>query len=203
MKNLLKLTLVLLILVSCKDAPESKESKISEGLINEITGKNDNVNERYNLLMKDLSTKTLLSNEQLLEAYPKKLGSLKLDTDEGRITSDKTVMGSFGDGTIRLEILDAAGENMTGAIIPLKMLHLNKITSEYNNTIRYSKKERNGVLTFGTDRDKDTKSDYQAELRFLYDNRFYVTLEGKAMNVDELWDAIGVDDLKRFKEFNK
>tara|TARA_R110002153_G_scaffold33752_5_gene101536 strand:+ start:1932 stop:2543 length:612 start_codon:yes stop_codon:yes gene_type:complete len=203
MKNLLKLTLVLLILVSCKDAPESKESKIAEGLINEITGKNDNVNERYNLLMKDLSTKTLLSNEQLLEAYPKKLGSLKLDTDEGRITSDKTVMGSFGDGTIRLEILDAAGENMTGAIIPLKMLHLNKITSEYNNTIRYSKKERNGVLTFGTDRDKDTKSDYQAELRFLYDNRFYVTLEGKAMNVDELWDAIGVDDLKRFKEFNK
>tara|TARA_R110000765_G_scaffold405163_1_gene501654 strand:+ start:1479 stop:2090 length:612 start_codon:yes stop_codon:yes gene_type:complete len=203
MKNLLKLTLVLLLLVSCKDAPESKESKISEGLINEITGKNDNVNERYNLLMKDLSTKTLLSNEQLLEAYPKKLGSLKLDTDEGRITSDKTVMGSFGDGTIRLEILDAAGENMTGAIIPLKMLHLNKITSEYNNTIRYSKKERNGVLTFGTDRDKDTKSDYQAELRFLYDNRFYVTLEGKAMNVDELWDAIGVDDLKRFKEFNK
>lgn len=203
MKNLLKLTLVLLILVSCKDAPESKESKIAEGLINEITGKNDNVNERYNLLMKDLSTKTLLSNEQLLEAYPKKLGSLKLDTDEGRITSDKTVMGSFGDGTIRLEILDAAGENMTGAIIPLKMLHLNKITSEYNNTIRYSKKERNGVLTFGTDRDKDTKSDYQAELRFLYDNRFYVTLEGKAMNVDELWDAIDVDDLKRFKEFNK
>ncbi|WP_339664381.1 hypothetical protein [Maribacter arcticus] len=203
MKNLLKLTLVLLLLVSCKDAPESKESKIAEGLINEITGKNDNVNERYNLLMKDLSTKTLLSNEQLLEAYPKKLGSLKLDTDEGRITSDKTVMGSFGDGTIRLEILDAAGENMTGAIIPLKMLHLNKITSEYNNTIRYSKKERNGVLTFGTDRDKDTKSDYQAELRFLYDNRFYVTLEGKAMNVDELWDAIGVDDLKRFKEFNK
>ena len=175
MKNLLKLTLVLLILVSCKDAPESKESKIAEGLINEITGKNDNVNERYNLLMKDLSTKT----------------------------SDKTVMGSFGDGTIRLEILDAAGENMTGAIIPLKMLHLNKITSEYNNTIRYSKKERNGVLTFGTDRDKDTKSDYQAELRFLYDNRFYVTLEGKAMNVDELWDAIDVDDLKRFKEFNK
>ena len=203
MKNLLKLTLVLLLLVSCKDAPESKESKIAEGLINEITGKNDNVNERYNLLMKDLSTKTLLSNEQLLEAYPKKLGSLKLDTDEGRITSDKTVMGSFGDGTIRLEILDAAGENMTGAIIPLKMLHLNKITSEYNNTIRYSKKERNGVLTFGTDRDKDTKSDYQAELRFLYDNRFYVTLEGKGMNVDELWDAIGVDDLKRFKEFNK
>tara|TARA_R110000744_G_scaffold364365_1_gene472873 strand:- start:2263 stop:2883 length:621 start_codon:yes stop_codon:yes gene_type:complete len=206
MKKLLKLSLVIVLLVSCKDVPDSKEaneSKIVEGLMNEVTGKNDDINERYDLLMKDLSTKTLLSNEQLLEAYPKKLGPLNLDSQEPRITGDKTVVGSFGDGTIRMEILDAAGENVMGAIIPLKMLHLNKITSEYNNTIRYSKKERNGILTFGTDRDKDTKSDYQAELRFLYNNRFYVTLEGKGMNVDALWNAVRVDDLKRFKEFNK
>jgi len=202
MKNLLKLTLALLLLVSCKDAPESKESKIAEGLINEITGKNDNVNERYNLLMKDLSTKTLLSNEQLLEAYPKKLGSLKLDTDEGRITSDKTVMGSFGDDTIRMEILDAADQKAVGAIIPLKMLHLNKITSENNNSIRYSKKERNGILTFGTDRDENTPADFQSELRFLYDNRFYVTLEGKGMDVDALWNAVGIDNLSQFKDLN-
>lgn len=79
------------------------------------------------------------------------------------------------------------------------MLHLNKITSEYNNTIRHSKKERNGLLTFGTDRDEDTKSDYQAELRFLYHNRFYVTLEGKGMNVDELWKAMNIDNLSGFK----
>ena len=203
MKNLLKLSLVIVLLVSCKDVPESKDAKIVEGLMNEVTGKNDDINERYDLLMKDLSTKTLLSNEQLLEAYPKKMGPLNLDSQKPTITSDDTVVGSFGGGTIRMEILDAAGGNVMGAIIPLKMLHLNKITSENNNTIRYSKKERNGALTFGTDRDKDTKSDYQAELRFLYDNRFYVTLEGKGMNVDELWDAIGVDDLKRFKEFNK
>ena len=159
MKKLLKLSLVIVLLVSCKDVPDSKEaneSKFVEGLMNEVTGKNDDINERYDLLMKDLSTKTLLSNEQLLEAYPKKLGPLNLDSEEPRITSDKTVVGSFGDGTIRMEILDAAGENVMGAIIPLKMLHLNKITSEYNNTIRYSKKERNGILTFSTDRDKDT-----------------------------------------------
>ena len=203
MKNLLKLTLVLLLLISCKDAPESKDSKIAEELMNEITGKNDNINERYDLLMKDLNTKTPLSNEQLLEAFPKKLGKLSLDSQEPRIISDKSVVGSFGADAVRMEILDAAGENVMGAIIPLKMLHLNKITSENNNTIRYSKKVRNGVLTFGTDRDEDTKADYKAELRFLYDNRFYVTLEGKNMSEDELWDAINVIDLKRFKEFNK
>lgn len=200
MKNLLKLTLVVLLFVSCK---ESKETKIIEGLMNEVTGKNEDINEKYNVLMKDLATKTQLTNEQLVEAFPKKLGSLKLDTNEGRLTSSETVKGSFGNNTLRMEILDAAGENMMSAIIPLKMLHLNKITSENNNTIRYSKKERSGILTFGTDRDTSVGADYEAEIRFLYDNRFYVMLEGKEMDVDALWDAFGVENLKRFKDFNK
>ena len=74
--------------------------------------------------------------------------------------------------------------------------------SESNNTIRYSKKVRNGILTFGTDYDEVVGTDYQAEIRFLYDNRFYVTLKGKKMDVDALWDTIKLDNLKRFKEFN-
>lgn len=211
MKNLIKLTLVVLLLVSCKETPKSVESsgssgssksKIIEGLMDEVTGANVNIDEKYALLMEELRNKTLLTNEQLLEAYPKKIGSLRLDSNEGRITSDKTVVGTFGNETIRMEILDGAGENVIGAILPLKMYHLSKITSENNNSIRYSKKERNGILTFCTDRNEDTPSDYQSEIRFLYDNRFYITLEGKEMDVDALWNAIKIDDLKRFKEFN-
>jgi hypothetical protein len=202
MKNLFKLTLVIVLLVSCKDASkstDSKESKIIEGILNEVSGNNVTIDQKYAKLMEELKTKTLLPDEQLLAAYPKKLGSLALDANEGRITSDKTVKGTFGDGTIRMEILDAAGANVMGAIIPLKMLEINKITSESNNTIRYSKKERNGILTFGTDRDENTKADFQAELRFLYDNRFYVTLEGKGMDTDALWNAMGIDNLLMFK----
>ncbi len=205
MKTLLKLTLVIVLLASCKDAPkstDSKETKIIEGIINEVTGNNVNIDEKYAKLMEELKTKTLLSDEQLLAAYPKKLGNLSLDANEGRITSDKTVKGTFGDGTIRMEVLDAAGANVMGAIIPLKMLDLNTVTSENNNTIRYSKKERSGILTFGTDRDEDTPADYQAEIRFIYNNRFYVTVEGKGMNVDALWDAIQLDDFQRFKDLN-
>jgi hypothetical protein len=205
MKNLFKLTLVIVLLVSCKDASkstDSKESKIIEGILNEVSGNNVTIDQKYAKLMEELKTKTLLPDEQLLAAYPKKLGSLALDANEGRITSDKTVKGTFGDGTIRMEILDAAGANVMGAIIPLKMLEINKITSESNNTIRYSKKERNGILTFGTDRDENTKADFQAELRFLYDNRFYVTLEGKGMDTDALWNAMGIDNLLMFKGLN-
>lgn len=205
MKNLFKLTLVVLLLVSCKD---TNKSKAMEGVMNEIMGNNDDINEKYDLLMKDLDTKTPLTNDQLMEAFPKKLSNLNLDASpdtkkvEPRVTGDKTVVGSFGDDTIRMGILDAAGQNKMGAIIPLKMLHLNKLTSESNNTIRYSKKERDGILTFGTDRDDDTPADYQSEIRFLYNNRFYVTLEGKKMDVDALWNAIKLDDLKGFKGFN-
>ena len=205
MKKLLKLTFIILVLTSCK---ETSESKGFEGVMNEVTGKNSDVNEKYDLLLKELGTKTPLSDAELMEAFPKKIGNLNLDgsgnADPGsRVTSSNTVIRSFGDNSVRMEVLDAAGQNAIGALIPLKMLHLNTITSENNNTIRYNKKERNGILTFGTDQDKDTKADYQSELRFLYDDRFYITLQGRAMDTDELWDAISMDDLSRFKELNE
>ena len=200
MNKLLKAVLILLFLVSCK---ETNKSKAMESVIDEVMGKNVDIDEKYNLLLKELGTKTLLTDEQLFEAFPKKLGNLNLDSKEDIIKSSKSVIGSFGDGTLRMEILDAAGANAYGAIIPLKMLHLNKITSEYNNTIRYTKKELNGILTFGTNRDKDTKADFQSELRFLYDNRFYVTIEGKEMDVDALWGVLDAENsLKPFKKLN-
>ena len=200
MNKLLKAVLILLFLVSCK---ETNKSKAMESVIDEVMGKNVDIDEKYNLLLKELGTKTLLTDEQLFEAFPKKLGNLNLDSKEDIIKSSKSVIGSFGDGTLRMEILDAAGANAYGAIIPLKMLHLNKITSEYNNTIRYTKKELNGILTFGTNRDKDTKADFQSELRFLYDNRFYVTMEGKEMDVDALWGVLDAENsLKPFKKLN-
>lgn len=207
MKNPLKLVFVILLLVSCKETPKSSDpaaSKILDGVINEVTGKNDDINKKYDNLLKELGTKTPLTNDQLIAAFPKKLNHLNLDpseqnTMEPEITDTQLVAGSFGDDTIRMEILDAAGQKAVGAILPLKMLHLNRITSESNNTIRYSKIERNGILTFGTDRDANTKADFQSELRFLYGNRFYVTLVGKGMDTDALWKAMGIDNLNGFR----
>lgn len=199
MKNILKLTLVLLLMISCKD---TNNSKAMEGVLNEVTGKNEDINEKYDLLLKELGKKTQLSDAQLLEAFPKKLKNLALDDSEARVTSSNSVVGTFGNGMVRMEILDGAGQNAVAAVLPLKMMELNKVTSENNNTIRYSKKNRNELLTFVTDRDKDTQADYQSEIRFLYDDRFYVTLEAKGMTTDALWDIMDMDDLSRFKGFN-
>ncbi len=176
-----------------------------ESVIDEVVGNNDDINQKYDLLLKELGTKTPMTNDQLLAAFPKKLGKLNASEDknnEPRITSAKSVMGKFGDGSVRMEILDGAGENAVATVLPLKILHLNKVTSENNNAFRYSKKERNGILTFGTDRDENTQAEYQSELRFLYDNRFYVLLEGKAMDTDALWNAFDISALKPFKTFN-
>ncbi|TXE09063.1 hypothetical protein ES711_03770 [Gelidibacter salicanalis] len=74
MKNLINLTLAILLLASCKDSPESSSSKnarIVEGVMNEVTGKNDHINETYDVLLVDLRAKTPLTEKQLLEAFPK------------------------------------------------------------------------------------------------------------------------------------
>ncbi|MDW5290222.1 hypothetical protein [Formosa sp. PL04] len=178
-----------------------------ESILEEVRGNNEDINEKYDLLLKELGTETPLPEEQLMKVFPKNMGVFNLDaSDNGnnnpRITSDETVVGSFGEGKVRIEILDAAGKNVMGAILPLKMLHLNKITSELNNTIRYSKKERNGILTFCTDRDEAVGADYESDIRFLYDDRFYVILEGKMMDTDALWQAFDINALKGYKDMN-
>lgn len=205
MKNVLKLMLVVLLLVSCKETPESSDSATSknlDGLMREVTGKNANKDAEYARLMEELLEKTALTNAQFLEAFPKKLGNFSLDEapyngTENVDANTQVMVGKFGNGTIKMEIIDAAGNFATQAILFLKNYDLMHLESDDNT--KYSKKERNGLLTSGV----YVTSVDEAELKFLYDNRFYVKLEGKGMNVDELWDAIKLDDLKRFKELNK
>lgn len=205
MKNVLKLTLVLLFLVSCKETPESSgaaTSKNLDGLMREVTGKNADKDAEYARLMEELLAKTPLSNNQFLEAFPKKLGNLSLDETPYNGTKNvdantQVMVGKFENGTIKMEIIDAAGNFATQAILFLKNYDLMNLESDDNT--KYSKKERNGLLTSGV----YVTSVNEAVLKFLYDNRFYVKLEGNDMNVDELWDAIKLDDFKRFKELNK
>jgi len=207
MKNILKLTLFVLLLVSCKESPQSTESsgsaasKNMEGLMREVTGKNSNKDLEYARLMEELMAKKPLTNAQFMEVFPKKLGNLSLDETpkNGRdfVEADTQVMvGNYGNGTLKMEIIDATGNFAGQAIFFLKSYDL--ITLESDDYTKYSKKERDGILTSGvyyTGRN-------ESELTFLYDNRFYITLKGKEMDVDKLWNTIKLDDLKRLKEFD-
>ncbi len=205
MKNILKLTLLVLLFFSCKESPESSDSAASknmEGLMREVTGKNANKDQGYARLMEELLTKTRLTEAEFLEAFPKKLGSLNLDEPPKMLIghndmASNVVAGNFGNGTIHMTITDAVGQNAGLAVLHLKSYDLMNYESDDNT--KYKKKERNGILTSGV----YVTGENESELKFLYDNRFYVELKGKGMEVDELWDAMGVDNLSRFKDFNK
>lgn len=208
MKTILKLTLILFFLISCKESPKSSESsgsaesKNMEGLMREVTGKNANKDQEYARLMEALIAKTPLTNAQFLEAFPKKLGNLNLDATPYKgsdfINSDTQVLiGNYGNGAIKMEITDAVGNLAGQAVAHLKTYDLMNYESDENT--KYIKKERDGILTSGV----YVTSVNESELKFLYDNRFYVTLEGKGMDVDVLWKTMGIDNLKQFKAYNK
>lgn len=205
MKTLLRLSLVIFLFASCNESPKSSssaESKNMDGLLREVTGKNTNKDVEYARLMDELIAKTPLTNAQFLEAFPKKLGSLNLDATPSKgsdfIDSDiQILVGNYGNGTIKMEITDAV-RNLAGlAVAHLKNYDLMNYESDDNT--KYIKMERNGFLTSGV----YVTSENDSELKFLYDNRFYISLEGKGMDVDKLWDELGVENLHRFKDLNK
>lgn len=202
MKKLLKSVLVLLFLVSCKETPKSTESSNINSLIKEVSGQNAEKEKNYAQLFEKLIAKTPISNTQFLEAFPKKLGDLSLDAlPEKNIdhmdANTQDIIGNFGDGAIKVEITDAVGQNASLAVSHLKSYDL--INYESDDNTKYIKKERNGIKTAGVYEVGANDS----ELKFLYDNRFYVSIEAKGMGLDKLWENFDAEtSLSPYKKLN-
>lgn len=202
MKTKIKLILALIVVVFASCKTDINNNSNIESIIKEVSVLGND--EDYTHLFEELLAKKALSNEQLLEAFPKKLGSLELDNGQTEMGNpDSTVSGSvitgnFGNNTIKMVVTDAVGNYAGVAINNIKSYNLLHLESDENT--KYLKKERNGIKTSGV----YTTVDNQSELKFVFDNRFYITVEAKGMTVDELWDILNVNiSLKRFKEFNK
>ena len=188
------------LIISCKT--DNKSNSNIESIIKEVQVLGNEA--EYTRLFEELTSKTALSNEQLLEAFPKKIGNLKIDEGQPELgNSDATVngseiAGSFGNNTLKMTITDAVGNNAGLAIMNIKGYDLIHLESDDNT--KYLKKERNGIKTSGI----YTVANNQSELKFVFDQRFYVTAEAEGMNVDQLWDLLNVNtSLKHFKELNK
>ena len=201
MKTKIKIVLALIVLVFASCKTDNKSNSNIESIIKEVSVLGND--EEYVRLFEELMAKTALSNEQLLEAFPKKLGNLELDKGQPEMGNpDSTVNGSvitgnFGDNTIKMVITDAVGNYAGLAVSNIKGYDLLHLPSDDNT--KYLKKERNGIKTSGV----YTVADNQSELKFVFDKRFYVAVEAEGMTVDELWDILNVNtSLKRFKELN-
>ncbi len=202
--NIIKLILAftVLFLVSCNETPKSAESENINSIIKDVTGQNADKEKDYTQLFEELIAKKPLSVEQLTEAFPKKIGNFNLDGPPSMgidqiDAATQVIIGNFGEGAIKLEISDAVG-NMAGlAVSHLKSYDL--INYESDDNTKYVKKERNGIKTSGV----YIVGENESELKFLFDNRFYVSIEAKEMDLDKLWELFGIQNLQRFKDFNK
>ncbi|MFD2916591.1 hypothetical protein [Psychroserpens luteus] len=194
MKNVIQSILLLLFCVSCN----SEAKKILNELPNEIENiqENNELSEGQKVATK-LSETTPLSEDALRKAFPKQLKALQVD--EKIMVIGQQIMGNFGDKKISLSIVDAAGDNNQLAQQIIDSYAFDKLQETEN--FKVIKQVRNGIETI-TDYYKTT---VKSEIRFLYNNRFYVTLSNNEnrikLNPDELWDAFDIRVLEPLKEY--
>ncbi len=194
MKNILKSILVLLLIVACN----TEAKKVTDGLLKEIDQiENEGISSNNELekLEEELSSKTPLTDEELLQAYPQNLRELSLDK-AGAIPGGQQVVGQFGNRKISLSIADAAGKNNS---IASNFIGNYGFVNPSTENRKFSNIERDGIKTV---------SDYNAydnetEMWLLYNNRYYISLRGDDMNPDELWQAFDINALNGYKEMNK
>lgn len=190
MKNILKLTFVIMFLMSCNDATKSTVSE--EGATTEAADVNENTNGNKDNLLKQLASKIPLTNDQLKSAFPKNIQDLQLDKEP--VVNGQTISGHFGGRKITMGITDSSGNNYLRASYYLDALNDEGFVDTADT--KHIKKERNGVQTF-------TKHyvGSHTELEFLYQNRFLVHLVSE-MTPDELWKAFDISTLQSYKNYN-
>jgi hypothetical protein len=191
MKNLLKAIIVLLLIVSCR----FEAKKVNDDLLheNEQMEKLEMSINKWEKIENNLSKKTPLSDDELLQAFPKNLMGTPLDKVDVYPGMNQ-VYGTFGNGKISLSIADAAGNKSGLAISFYTFFSYVPPASEKSKLIKI---ERDGVKTI---------TDYKhnvTEIRLLLDNRYIVNLSAKMMNPEEVWQTFDIKDLNGYKEKNR
>ncbi len=194
MKNILKSIIVLLLIVSCN----SEAKKVTDGLLKEIDrmeNEDPSATTELEKIENELLRKTPLTEEELLQAFPKDLSGLPLD-EVSTLPNLQLVSGKFSNGKISISIADAAGYNNSIASSFLGNYGFVNASSEDR---KFSKIERDGIKTSS---EYDVSSN-RAEMWLFFDNRYYISLTGHDMNPEELWQAFDRNALNGYKEMNK
>lgn len=192
MKNLLKLITVLLVAVSCNsDVKKAKEGDLKEK--DQIEKNETPVQTEIKKLEKELLNKTLLTDKELLQAFPKNLIGYPLDKVNA-IPGMTQVYGKFGNGKIWLSIADAAEGKNSLATGFISFYYYVPPANEKSKNIKI---ERNGIKTISRNMHNET------EIDLLFDNRYKITLGAKGMSPEELWQAFDLTSLEEYKKLNK
>ena len=139
----------------------------------------------------ELLKKTPLTDEELLAAFPKELMGYSIDKVSA-IPYMQQVVGQYGNRKISLSIADATGKNNPLVTTFLGFYSFVPPSTDKNQSIKI---ERDGIKTISETKYNET------EMKFIYDNRFHISLSVKAMNPDELWEAFDINLLKQQYSF--
>ena len=192
MKNLISSVLVLVLCISCNPEAKKAANDVLKA-VQQTEEKSTHQLSDFENISAELLKKTSLTDEELLEAFPKELMGFSVDRVNA-IPYMQQVVGLFGNRKIVLSIADAAGKNNSLVTTFLGFYSYVPLGTDQNKLIKV---ERNGIKTISETMYNET------EMKFIYDDRFYISVEAKAMNPDEPWEALDLTVFTRYQEMNK
>jgi hypothetical protein len=204
MKNYISFCCILALLFSCKDST-SEEKKASENATisfaienaaEEVSSKAIQDGESDQLDYKALKKKTPLTNNQLFEVLPKDINGNKPIGDYALQVSSQLTSGMYGPiGKLGYNffIQDGVGSKA----IVRNFFDSYKIKPQGPPQTEYVYLERDGYKTMAFLQPDIKRND----IRFIYNNRFEITLEGPD-SADVLWSYIDFENLKKLDQFN-
>ena len=189
----------MLLIVSCKETPNESEnatvSSVIENVQNEISIKTIQDGESDQFDYKALKKKTPLANDQLFAVLPKDIHGNKPIGDYALQVSRQLTSGMYGPigkMSYNFFIQDGVGSKA----IVRNFFNTYRIKPQGPPQTEYVYLERDGYKTIAF-LQPDIKRNY---IRFIYNNRFEITLEGPD-SADVLWSYIDFENLKKLDQY--
>lgn len=177
-------------MLSCGNSKNEEKSSESSSIIdnvsnlNKVAGSANKIEETTNKLKK----LTPLTNDELKVVVPETLNGLKRKSFSAgglAVTGLSSIDAEYGDDAkyVKISIMDGAGE-AGSAIVSLMALTLSMDTESESNGIKTKTTEVNGIRSIT----EDTKSEssVNSSIKFIYKDRYSVSVDGTGYNLQEL-----------------
>lgn len=179
--------------LSCNFSEKNTSDDIHNDTISKSVERNlgeefSEIENEKNLIKVILKDKQPLNQQELLDVFPFRIQESSSENVKV-VPGIAMVTGSFGE-SIKLTLQDYAG---TSANAIFEFLESYEKGKESNPVYQ----ERENIIT------RDIYQNENSEITFVYLNRFMVTLEGKKMTPDKLWELFDIGILSSLEVLNQ
>lgn len=194
MKKSLFLMVALVFFVGCKDNPVSKKIKEAKQNVSNTNSAFEELNDMQEDI-EELKEITPLTNEELKAWLPDEINGMKRTSykaGEASFMKIASIEASYANEdkskTFKVQVIDGAGEMGSAATAGMRMLFSQDFEEETETQVKRTIK-KNGVKAI----EEYSKDRNNCTIQFMQDDRFYINVNGRNMDLDETWKAI--DDL--------